>query len=187
MAHFTAALYIRRMHDKTAVAAGDAQVLADSLHRKATVAAAFQADGKRVSVVPATRALIQVPAQRSQVADLRCGQACRGLRQRGVAVPDSVVAGDVGNRGQRPNAYTAAVGDGDAVWFRFGDGVKRNQGPVTAGAVPDLDSRSVPSAAGTASPDASASKAHASANESVEQVGKAASMGSRKRGSTLIA
>ena len=62
------------MHDKTAVAAGAAQVLADPLHRKATVAAAFQADGKRVSVVPATRALIQVPAQRSQVADLQCGQ-----------------------------------------------------------------------------------------------------------------
>ena len=119
---------IGRMHDEATIATGHAQVFAHTLHRIAPVAAALQAYGEGMAVVPAAGPLVEVAAQGAEVAHLRGRQACGRLGQGGVAAADAGVGGDVGDGGQRADAEAAIgrVGDPDKVGVS--DGVQGDEG-----------------------------------------------------------
>src|SRR5205085_1689004 len=88
----------------------DGVVLILAIDRVALGAAFLETDHLFVAVVPASRTLAEIAADRSEVANLRCPDAVRRFRQRAIALSDSGILDDVGQLYQRSDLEALAVG-----------------------------------------------------------------------------
>src|SRR5262245_59376609 len=94
-----------------ALVAEDGVVLVLAVHGKAARSALLEADELLVPEVPAARALVEVAADRSLIANLRCADETGSVEQRGVKTPHLCVRGEVDDPDGRSDLQ-AAVGRG---------------------------------------------------------------------------
>ena len=81
-----------------------------------TIGAAFlQASDVGVAKIPAARALREIAAERGEMADLRCGEACRSGSDSGIGVLDPLVRGNRRDGGERADGGGAVAAPDDAV------------------------------------------------------------------------
>ena len=97
----------RRVDDVAGTAAEDRVVLVLAVHGEAARAALLQAVELLVAVVPAARTLVQVAADRADVADLRRADFFRRLRQSGIHPRGLRVGREIRERDRRADAQSA--------------------------------------------------------------------------------